>query len=212
MLNELVDRVYIINTKDAVLRMMEVTLEMERNDIQFTRIEAVPLTKVILPLEKGPDWDKHGWNICAVSLIETTIGILEEAISNNYKRIMIFEDDSYIEDDSFNKILPSIKMLINNERDWHFIHLNYSGTNKFGFTPYNSILRLKMGCLCCQSYIINHQVFQIYLDELKKKLKPIDETTKDLHTLYKKSFVPSTPVVSHKKNRYSTIRRKDVHY
>lgn len=212
MLNQLVDKVYIINTRDAKLRMMEVTREMERNNIQFTRVEAVPLTKVVLPEDKGDNWDKWGWNICAVSLIETTIGIIEEAIQNNYKRIMIFEDDSYINDDGFNQLLPNIKKLMDVEREWHFIHLNYSGTNKFRFTPYGNIMRLSKGCLCCQSYIINHQIYETYLTELKKKKKPIDETTRDLHTLYKKSFIPSTPVVEHQKNRYSTIRRKDVPY
>jgi GR25 family glycosyltransferase involved in LPS biosynthesis len=214
MINEIVDKVYVINTKSAVLRMSEVKIELERNNILFERVEAIPLDKVVLPSEenKGLNWDKWGWNECAVSLLETTCKIIEDAKSKNYKRILIFEDDAYINDENLNLVLPGIKQLIENEKEWHFIHLNYSNTNSFKFTNYQYINRLNKGCLCCQAYFINHQIYDIYLDKLKEKKKPIDETTRELHTFYKKSFVPSIIPVDHIKNKYSTIRGKEVPY
>lgn len=212
MINQLVDKVYVINTKNAVARMGEVSLELIRNGISFERVEAIPLDKVTLPEDRGPNWDKWGWNICAVSLLETTCKIIEDAKAQKYKRILIFEDDAYIDDEKLNLVLPGIKHLIETERNWHFIHLNYSNTNSFKFTNYQYINRLNKGCLCCQAYFINHQIYDIYLEKLREKKQPIDETTKEIHTLYKKSFVPSFIVVNHIKNRYSTIRRKEVPY
>lgn len=212
MINELVDKVYVINTQNAILRMEEVTIELKRNGITFERIEAIPLDEIEIPEDKGPKWDIDGWNICAISLLETTCRIIEEAKLKNYQRILIFEDDAYIEDEKLNLVLPRIKQLIENEREWHFIHLNYSNTNSFKFTNYQYINRLSKGCLCCQSYIINHQVYDLYLEKLRDKKEPIDETTRKLHTLYQKSFVPSFLVVNHIKNKYSTIRRKEVPY
>jgi len=212
MINNLVDKVYVINTRGAKLRMVEVTKELQRNNIQFQRVEAIPLDQVTLPENKSSDWDKHGWNICAISLLETTCQIIQEAKKNNYQIILIFEDDAFIDDERMKLILPGIKQLIETEKEWHFIHLNYSGTKSFKFTDYPYIYRLDRGCLCCQAYFINYQVYDIYLKKLMEKKKPIDEKTREIHTFYKKSFVPSIPPVYHKKNKYSTIRRKNVPY
>jgi GR25 family glycosyltransferase involved in LPS biosynthesis len=214
-MNNLVDKIYIINTEEATDRMSNVSLEMERHNISFERIEAISTDDVV----NKPEEDTEIWNIRTASLLETTISIIENAKINNYERILIFEDDTYLKDDFYDTSVQNLSDFINGEdyqgnpQEWHFIHLNYSDVNKTAMTKYNNIVRLIMGCLCCQAYLVNNSVYDIYLDYLKKEMElPIDHITRGIHRMYKKSYIVTTPPVYHKKGQYSTLRQKNVDY
>jgi GR25 family glycosyltransferase involved in LPS biosynthesis len=207
-MNEIVDKIYIINTAKATDRMNKVSSEMSRHNIIFERIESVPIDKVT----KNTIGETDSWNNRSASLLETTISIIENAKQNNYKKILIFEDDTFIRDNFYDSSISNLKSLLDSGDEWHFIHLNYSNLAKTTFTKHTNILRLLSGCLCCQAYLINETVYDIYLKYLNEIDLPIDHITRGIHRMYKKSFIITTPTVYHKTGEYSTIRERDVDY
>lgn len=214
MIDKLVDKVFVINTKNATDRMESISKHLGDLGIEFTRIEAIS-TDLLEDVDKSgyenidPRFTE-GWNINAKSLLETTRGIIKDSIDNNYDKILILEDDAFFHD--YEKGVNSLSEFLKGYDGWDFIHLNHLGTPYFGFTQYNGILRLTQGCFCCQAYLINKNVMEVYLEELDKCDKPIDHTTRKLHKTRKRSFVVNPKMVTHTPGNYSTIRERIVDY
>ena len=213
-MNDLVDKIFVINTKQATERMEKVSSHLSELGIEFTRVEAVS-TDLLEDVDKSkyehidPRF-VEGWNINAKSLLETTVGIIKESIDNDYDKILILEDDAHFI--NYQKGLNALENFLDNYNEWDFIHLNYLGTSHYSFTPYNGILGLKVGCFCCQAYLIKKRVMETYLQELEKRDRPIDHSTKFLHRTRKRGFVVNPKMVDHFPGNYSTIRERVVDY
>ena len=214
MINSLVDKIFVINTKSAVDRMKTISNHLSELGINFTRVEAIS-TELIEDIDKSKYKNidprfTEGWNINAKSLLETTRGIIKDSIKNDYDRILILEDDALFQE--YEKGLKVLSNFLEKVNNWDFIHLNYLGTSNFYFTPFNGVLRLNSGCFCCQAYLINKKVMSVYLEELDKCDKPIDHSTKLLHRTRKNSYVINPKMVTHIPGNYSTIRERVVEY
>ena len=214
MIDKLVDKVFLINTKNATDRMESMSKHLGELDIKFNRVEAVP-TDLLEDVDKSEHENidprfTEGWNINAKSLLETTRGIIKESIDNDYDKILILEDDAFFQ--NYEKGVDMLSGFLEKCTYWDFIHLNYLNTSYFGFTQYNGILKLTQGCFCCQAYLINKNVMKAYLEELDKCDKPIDHTTRKLHKTRKRSFVVNQKMVTHTPGNYSTIRERIVEY
>lgn len=204
MLQNYFDKVYLINLPEQKERLKNSTLECSRLDIGFELFVA----------KSGKDSDvimnneeTEGWNRNAAALSLNTSTIIEDAKSNGYESIFIMEDDVYFEKDfetifkrAYNK-LPD---------DWYFFHLN--ATHEISTKYIGNNLHRLSGAWCCQAYAINHLVYDIYLEELYKRDKPIDHITYELQKKTKKAFCTVPNIVKHRPNRYSTLREKIVKY
>jgi hypothetical protein len=170
--------------------------------------------KIVRPVEVEEEVENpsEGWNKQALSLKLTTISIIEEAMEKGYPYIHIFEDDSIIDEKNYLKYITNFNKFINKGLGWDFIHLNWSNGNRFSLESVCGFGRTLDGVLCCQSYVINKDVYQVYLDLLLKHNVPIDEITKHIHKHRKRSFVVYEKPVIHEKGKYSTIRQKIVNY
>lgn len=209
MINDLFDKIYLINTKEATDRLKNVTKELNSINIKFKRIEAYSTNNLKL---KKNEFSYEGWNINALSLNKTTQKIIKESIKNNYNRVLIFEDDTYVNKNYIDRLHNNLFNFFDKKNDWDFLHLAYSNCKYTNFTPYKDILRVPYGCLRCQAYIINSNIFEEYLKELKKEDKPIDWVVNQLQRKYKKSYILSTKPFYQKENEYSYIREEIVKY
>ncbi len=170
--------------------------------------------KIVRPIvvEEEVHNPTEGWNKQALSLKLTTIEIIKEAIEKDYPFIHIFEDDSVIDEKNYLKFMVNFNKFTEKDLNWDFIHLNWSNGNRFSLESVCGFGRTLDGVLCCQSYIINKEVYHEYLDCLLKYNTPIDEITKYLHRQRKRSFVVYEKPVIHERGKYSTIRQKIVNY
>ena len=113
MLNEFFDKVYVINLADAEDRLEDFTKEAVRTGIEFTRVEAIPGSdeSVVMNGIEG-----EGWNRNAAALAKTTLNIIKDAKLKGYKKIFIFEDDSFMISHNFQTIFMT-KMIYTLKND-----------------------------------------------------------------------------------------------
>ena len=204
MLQNYFDKIYLINLPDQKDRLRNSSLECDKLGIEFEVFKA----------KSGKDSDvimngdeTEGWNRNAAALSLNTSTIIEEAKSNRYKSIFIMEDDVYFEDHFKSIFLKAYHKLPN---DWHFFHLN--STHEISTKYIGNNLHRLGGAWCCQAYAISNLAYDIYLEKLYKRDKPIDHITYKLQKEIKKAYCTVPNIVKHYPNRYSTLREKIVKY
>ena len=195
---------YVINLLTAKDRLEAVSKEFDRVGLEVEVVIPLPATKI-------PNTNRESWSKGAMSLRETTISIIEKALSDNEEMIMIFEDDTYIRDDIWKQFQKDFD-LFSKKIEFNFIHLNYSAGERFSMQSSYNFQMTYDGVECCQCYIINKRIMKTFLEHLKANVVPIDVITKYLHSKFKNSFVYSPCPVYHKPNQFSTIRNKIVDY
>lgn len=204
MLQDYFDKVYLINLPKQKERLSRSFLNCKKHNIKFN----------VFPARSGSDEDvimngeeTEGWNRNAASLSMNTTDIIEDAKSKGYKSIFIMEDDVDFERNFEAVFLKAYNGL---PKDWHFFHLN--ATHEISTKYISSCLHRIGGAWCCQAYGINHLVYDIYLEELYKRDKPIDHITYMLQKRDKKAYCTVPNIVKHHPDRYSTLREKIVKY
>jgi hypothetical protein len=207
-LNSVVDEVFLINLPSATERLEKVDLELKRNNIRYSKITPVP--SINFDIKETEQHENYGWNNNAKSLQETTKNIIRLAKEKGHKRIFIFEDDSFIHDETMSQFIDNFEKF-NQKFRWDFIHLNWTG-NHFRLHRLFNFRGIVGGVLRCQAYMINSSVFDLYLGGLEKFEFPIDHTTRLIHIKRKLSFIYEPKAVYQKTGEYSTIREKEVEY
>jgi len=192
-------RIYVINLPEAVERKASIVKEMEKTGLLY---------EFITP-EKSEEIESKtaGWTTGANSLRLTTIKLVEAAIRDDVDCIWIWEDDCLIDKMRFDYTFKDFDF----EKDFDFIHLNYSGGGVFHMEARGGLRLTVDGVYNCQSYLINKKVYKDYLELLQREV-PIDQSTKDLHRIRRNSYVVEPAPVQHKENKYSYIREKIVNY
>lgn len=146
------------------------------------------------------------WNPNAAGLALTTIGILEEAKRKGYKSILILEDDiefhpqiNQIVDENM-KDLPS---------DWEMMQFGVRHVKPPQRVTFR-IFRIREGdCLHC--YAMNHTVYDVMLEEIKKMERQIDLITKQSIQPRGKSYC-LMPNFAYQRPDWSDIGGKKVNY
>ena len=120
-----VDNVYLINMDKDAHRLHNVTKETERVGIKFERFPGVKVSDVsqnILDKYVPSDIQKYGTNGmigCGLS----HLFIWQNAVNNNYKNIMVLEDDVCFTDD-FNQCLQNALQEIPSDYDILYLYSN----------------------------------------------------------------------------------------
>jgi hypothetical protein len=88
-MNRYFDKIYLLNLDRAKDRLEKVTKELSKENFEYSRFKAIDGWKEGLRVPgKREDWTPG-----ALALNRTTQLILEEAISEGYSNVFIFEDD-----------------------------------------------------------------------------------------------------------------------
>jgi GR25 family glycosyltransferase involved in LPS biosynthesis len=141
----------------------------------------------------------------AYGLILTNIEILNDCVKNNYKKVLILEDDCYFTDDvknidEFFNFLPD---------DWDMFYLggNHNGQNPVKIN--DKILKLNY-TFTTHFVAIKETMFSLILDNLNNFSSPIDviySKIQNSHNVY-----CSEMCVAKQINGYSDIENKIVDY
>jgi hypothetical protein len=190
---------YCIHRREDIGRLSELSTELTKVDLFPIMVQPEPIDEDFV--------DTYMFNKEMNSLRETTIKIVKEARDMGYPYITIMEDDCRFRVKEY-EMFQASQM----PEDFDFIHLNVTGSQKFGMKLYNKVYRRLFGGLCCQYYIIGESIYDRYITLLEDNLMPIDEVTRYLHKKRMNSYVVDPMPVFHEANKHSTLRNKTVKY
>lgn len=202
------DKVFVINVASYKERRQKSKEELEKiGMVEGVDYEFFRATTGKSKFAKLNGTESIGWNRNAAGLVYTTRRIIETAKKNNWKSVLIFEDDiNFI--NNFADLYP--KAVKDLPEDYDFFHLN--ATNLKPPIWKKGLIHTIKEALCCQAYAIHESVYDVYLDQLKLSNRPIDETTRILHKERGRSYCVRPNLVYHVENLYSSLRQKIVHY
>jgi hypothetical protein len=190
--------IYCIHRKQDEERYNQLVKELGKVNLSVSFIEPEPLDDNFE--------DKPRFNKAMDSLRRTTIKLVQEAKDKSLPYITIMEDDCKFHVEAYKayeeKGLPD---------EFDFVHLNVTGRDVYGYSLTKGIYRPFFG-VCCQYYVISSDVYDTYINLLKNSMVPIDEVTRHIQMKRGKSFAVEPLPVYHEKNRYSTLRGKEVKY
>ncbi len=170
MLNKYFDKIYLINLDKRTDRLEKCNEEFAKINSTFTRIPAIDGSKLKIKLDNQDG--KVRWNKGAYALAKTTVNLLEDAIDNNYERILIFEDDiefsplfDIVADDFF-KIMPE-------KYDLAFLGITHTGYPSMYNTHWDRV----RSAFSCHAYSVGKHMLGTYKKMLEELENPIDYYT-----------------------------------
>jgi GR25 family glycosyltransferase involved in LPS biosynthesis len=195
------DKVYCINLDRRPDRLENFKKEVEKYNLgEFERFSAYDADKI--DLSKYPSMYKAG----AIGLLLSNLDIIKDAKKNNYKKIIIIEDDCYFTDeiiniDSYFELLP---------KDWDLL---YMGGNHATTEP-----PIKINDKVCKLHdtytthfvAINENMFEVIEESLNSEHRPIDEIYVNLQKKY--NVYSFTPAIASQKDGFSDIEKTNVNY
>jgi len=92
--NTLVDKVYVLSVKTFTERIAHSQKEMAKHDIQFEFVLLYDIPDIDLNLLSA--FEADNLSMAQISLILKHIHAWKDAVKNNYKKILIFEDDALL--------------------------------------------------------------------------------------------------------------------
>ena len=156
-LNKFVDNVYVINLERRIDRLENIVYQFNRFNISFNKVDAFDGKLLGITGEEG--------------CFKSHIGVIENAISNNYNKIAIFEDDIILCDD-FEERFKYYSSNIPD--DWDIMYLG--GTHYNGGIEVKPFIHKIEGIYGCFAMILNNKngLFQRIIETSKLFRIPID--------------------------------------
>jgi glycosyl transferase family 25 len=176
-----VDNVYLINMDKDTNRLEKVTKECKKFNINFERFSGVNPLK-LSKKELNKYVSKTCQNICPNGLIGGGVShmkIYEDALKNNYKNILVLEDDVYFSDELYEELNNAMLEL---PEDYDILYLGCFG-------------------ICNKKQVYNMNLYFIFnlliylLSKFKSKCK--NECEKKLNNNYKYIHIPELPLSAH---------------
>lgn len=152
---------FLINLKKRTEK-LERSLEVfENHDMDVEVVEGIDAA------ELGYEWNEHGLRPGFIALNETIIGILENAIENNYSSIFIFEDDIEIGEDP----RPHFDDL---PEHWNVFYLGC--LNACNYPKIKGTIHKVRRAFLGHAIALTSRMFQPVIDQLKKMTLSSDES------------------------------------
>jgi GR25 family glycosyltransferase involved in LPS biosynthesis len=164
--NKNIDKIYVINLKKNTDRWESISELAKKANVNITRFDAIYGKELD---DNHPDIIKyfiknHKLNKGQIGCALSHVKIWEDAIKNNYKNIIVFEDDAVIPEDfwgRFNKYYNALP------KDWDMLLL---GGVQLGGTRFNDNLLKpdkRSGNLGTSSFLLNIKFIKKVMSELK---------------------------------------------
>lgn len=207
-LNNLVDKVYVINLDRRQDRLIDITNELNKHNIKFERISAVD-GELIEGKHHLKHFDLPGdRNKAAVGCLRSHKNIILDAVKNNYKSICIFEDDVILQE-NFNEKLKNILHFIPADWDMLFLGCHWWKLPE-PINIGNNIYKLN-GCFGAFGYIIKSNVFQDILLAIEQEDIPYDDAL-CYKVIRKHNAFTTVPFLVKVKMDYSDIAKCNTNY
>jgi glycosyl transferase family 25 len=176
-----VDNVYLINMDKDTERLDKVTKECNKFNINFERFSGIDPLK-LSKKELNKYVSKTCQNICPNGLIGCGVShmkIYEDALKNNYKNILVLEDDVYFDDKLYKEIDNAMTEL---PEDYDILYLGC-----FGRCDKKQVYNFDLNLL--------FHLYTYFLSKFKSTCK--NECEKKLNNNYKYILIPELPLSTH---------------
>lgn len=177
-MNEIFDKIYCINLDNRVDRWKKSNIFFTENMINVERFSAIK--------------NSNGALGCALSHTE----IIKIAKQQNFKNVLIFEDDFNFINYDYKIIKDSFNEL---PEDWDIFYLGFNPTEKL--INYSQNLYKINGAWCLHAYAVNYKFYDYILNNF---VLPIDMLHKNAQKKY--NFYGIKNVICTQRNEYSDIQ------
>jgi len=190
--NSYFDRIYCINLNKRIHKWESAKLRLEQQNINANRFEAIDGQ-----LFAGVSNMTTGEIGCLCSHLE----VIKHAKVNNYKKILIFEDDVHLSKDFKEKIILIQKLR------WKMVYL---GASQYDWTDVDpsSGFYLSKKSLGTFAYAVDYTLFDDLIAALSDKTKPVDKILQEIQELYYGECYTFYPNIAIADVRTSDIRGK----
>lgn len=186
-INKFVDKIYVINMDKDIDNLINVNNILMKYNINYTRFSGIDVTKLSKNYINKYVLFKNVLTNSIMGCAISHIKIWEEVIKNNYKYVLILEDDIYIENDFYEVLNNAYTELPNN---FDILYLGSGGlcNPEYNYTDINLIFKIFSSCnkykkkyiykpefpLYTHAYIISNQGCKKLLKYINKIYNHID--------------------------------------
>lgn len=170
-LNDFVDKIYCINLDKRTDRWERCENIFKLNNIEVERFSAIDGSKLDLKNKKLLPGE--------VGIIRSNLEIVKKAKENNYKNVLIFEDDVELCEDFNNHFENFIKQIPN---DWSFIY--FGGNHVGGYLPVTENVARIVYSFAIHAIIINQNIYDQIIEILTKEVDQVDVTYAKLQRIF----------------------------
>lgn len=163
------DKVYLINLKRREDRLLKTRIEFEKHNLDFSNVNVF----TAYDGQNAPLKSNNKVYRAEYGGIKSHLGVIEDAIKNKYKKILVLEDDVEFCDMFYDNLNQSINML---PKDHNFVY--FGGNNIGPRTKINNRVFLVTITYALQAYSMESRVFKIISDYLNLKLNEIETLDK----------------------------------
>jgi GR25 family glycosyltransferase involved in LPS biosynthesis len=173
-INSYFDKIFVLNLERRPDRWSKISEKLNKLGINFEKFNAIDGNN--LEFDNSNFVEGRGMieNKFALGCLESHLEIIKIARENNYRRILIFEDDILISED--------IKILIQNLRELKSWKLLYLGSSQYDWNVemYNDNFYLSKKSLGTFAYAVDESIYTEAIDFLENRNKSVDNILSDI--------------------------------
>lgn len=193
-LNLYFDHIYCINLDEATERWDHCLTQFEKHNFIAERFKAIKVGEGKNGLLKGE-----------IGCMLSHLGVIKDAKTKGYKKILVLEDDFELVD-NFNQLFE--EKYKNIPEDWELLY--FGGNHVGGLIKINDDCAKTIHTFTTNSYAIKEEMFDVILVATERLNKQIDVYYADLQKVFN-SYV-FRPHLAFQKSGYSYIQEGDVNY
>lgn len=193
-LNDYFDAVYLINLDEATDRLDASIIESKLHNFTFKRFSA-------FKLNTGNEYIVRG----NLGLLYSNIEIIKNAKENNFKKILILEDDFDLIDDFSVRFEEYINSL---PQDWDMLY--FGGNHLYPPTPVNNYFSKVHHTYTTHMIGLNSNMYDVILEVLPRVKKPIDVYYAELQKTF--NVYTFTEYLASQRPGFSYIEETHVEY
>ncbi len=192
---------YVINLERRQDRWDYIKEHLTDHKIKFIQVIAVD-GNVLQEPHNPHKMNTNYWNKYSLGLVKTFVGIIKHALTNNYKEIVVFEDDIIL-NEKFIELFNEYKKLLPNK--WEIVQMSGGNHRKDRRFVNKHILQTQY-TLGTYALLINSHCFEKILNICTKEVLPLDECLAKIQS-HGNCYVFYPGIAIPKPNGYSDIRQ-----
>ena len=196
LMNNFFDHIYCINLDKRTDRWEDCVKQFNKHNLSVERFSAIDGVNIENTTNLKPG---------ELGLLRTHISIINDAKKNNYKNILILEDDVEFMG-NLNEIFDSVKNQIPN--DWVMLYLG--GNHVGGCLQISENIFKIFHSYAIHSFAIKSELFDLIINGLPNYKKPVDVFYAELHSLFPSYVI--RPHLSWQRESFSDIQGGITNY
>ncbi len=208
-MNEFFDQIYCINLLRRTDRLESFTQQAQILGFTFRLVEAIDALK--LHDAEGFDMEVNRQRQHELACKISHARVLRDAQKNNYKTILILEDDAVLKDNTPIHVEEAMEAIERRSIDWQMLYFGYSFYNlrPIKIPIDNNLVKLP-AALTTHAYAVNCKYIPEFLDVLDYR-GPIDNLYRDFIHPQGKTY-GIDPVIATQAAGFSDIQGREMDY